>query len=112
MNKVRGQIRDLTDKRRRAGLKDVDEVIADLNPVLRGWGNYFRTGNPSKQFNQIDDYVWRRITRMLGKQRGSRGHRLAWRVAQQRRAWPLDKLRARGLYKLRGTIQYPGSKTA
>jgi retron-type reverse transcriptase len=66
----------------------------------------------SKQFNTIDHYVWRRITRKLGKQRGLRGHRLAWRVAQQRRAWPMAKLRARGLHKLLGTIQYPGSKTA
>ena len=112
MRNVRAKIRDLTDRRRRAGLKDVDEVIADLNPVLKGWGNYFKTGNASKQFHQIDYYVWRCITRMLGKQRGFHGHRLAWRVAQQRRAWPLAKLRARGLHKLLGTIQYPGSKTA
>jgi group II intron reverse transcriptase/maturase len=112
MKKVRSRIRELTDRRRRAGLKDVDEVIADLNPVLKGWGNYFKTGNASKQFNQIDYYVWRRIIRMLGKQRGFHGHRLAWRVAQQRRAWPMEKLRARGLHKLLGTIQYPGSKTA
>jgi group II intron reverse transcriptase/maturase len=112
MKKVRSRVRELTDRRRRAGLKDVDEVIADLNPVLKGWGNYFRTGNASKQFNQIDHYVWRRITRMLGKQRGRRGHRLAWRVSRQQRAWPMGKLRERGLHKLLGTIQYPGSKTA
>jgi group II intron reverse transcriptase/maturase len=112
MQKIRRQVRDLTDRRRRAGLKDVDEVIADLNPVLKGWGNYFRSGNASKQFNQLDHYVWRRITRMLGKQRGFHGHRLAWRVAHQRRAWPMAKLRARGLHKLLGTIQHPGSKTA
>lgn len=112
MKRVRRRVRELTDRRRRAGLKDVDEVIADLNPVLKGWGNYFRTGNASKQFNQIDYYVWRRIIRMLGKQRGFHGHRLAWRVLHQRRAWPMAKLRARGLHKLLGTIQYPGSKTA
>lgn len=112
MKKIRSRVRELTDRRRRAGLKDVDEVIMDLNPVLRGWGNYFRTGNASKQFNQIDYYVWRRITRMLGKQRGFHGHPLAWRVSRQRRAWPMAKLRARGLHKLLGTIQYPGSKTA
>jgi RNA-directed DNA polymerase len=29
-------------------------VIEDLNPVLRGWGNYFRTGNASLRFQQID----------------------------------------------------------
>jgi group II intron reverse transcriptase/maturase len=112
MKKVRRRIRELTDRRRRAGLKDVDEVITDLNPVLRGWGNYFKTGNASKQFTQIDHYVWWRITRMLGKQRGFRGHRLGRRVARQRRAWPMASLRARGLHKLLGTIHYPGSKTA
>ena len=112
MRNVRAKIRDLTDRRRRAGLKDVDEVIVDLNLLLQGWGAYFRTGNASKQFNQIDHYVWRRITRMLGKQRGFHGHRLAWRVTQQRRVWPMEALRARGLHKLLGTIQYPGSKTA
>ena len=48
----------------------------------------------------------------LGKQRGARGHRLAWRVTQQQRVWPMEKLRERGLHKLLGTIQYPGSKTA
>jgi RNA-directed DNA polymerase len=112
MKKVRSRVRELTDRRSRAGLKDVDEVIADLNPVLKGWGNYFRTGNASKQFTQIDHYVWRRIIRMLGKQRGFHGHRLAWRVSQQRRAWPMEKLRERGLHKLLGTIQYPGNKTA
>jgi len=112
MKQVRNRVRELTDRRRRAGLKDVDEVIADLNPVLKGWGNYFRTGNASKQFTQIDYYVWRRIIRMLGKQRGFHGHRLAWRVAHQRAAWPMEKLRERGLHKLLGTIQYPGSKTA
>lgn len=36
MRNIRAKIRDLTDRRRRAGLKDVDEVIADLNPVLKG----------------------------------------------------------------------------
>ena len=35
-------------------------MIADLNPVLRGWGNYFRTGNAAARFQQADDYVvWR-----------------------------------------------------
>lgn len=112
MRSIRAKVRELTDRRRRAGLRDVGEVIRDLNPVLRGWGTYFGTGNASKQFTQIDYYVWCRITRMLGKQRGFHGHPLAWRVSQQRRAWSMDKLRARGLHKLLGTIQYPGSKTA
>ena len=42
--------------RNRVG-RDVREVIADLNPVLRGWGNYFRTGNAATKFRQVDRYV-------------------------------------------------------
>ena len=55
-----GKVRAQTDRRRRAGMKDVREVIADLNPVLRGWGNYFRTGNAADKF--IADRQLRRET--------------------------------------------------
>lgn len=43
MKRVRAKIRELTD-RRWLGVKDVRVVLANLNPVLRGWGNYFRSG--------------------------------------------------------------------
>jgi len=40
---------------------DIRDVIADINPVIRGWGNYFKTGNAAKRFNQLDTYVWHRL---------------------------------------------------
>jgi hypothetical protein len=43
-----------------------------INPVLRGWGNYFLTGNASDKFNQLDSYVWRRLLRLLGLRGGQR----------------------------------------
>src|SRR5204863_3086256 len=43
MKRLRDKIRVRTG-RNRAGA-DIRDVIADLNPLLRGWGNYFRTGN-------------------------------------------------------------------
>src|SRR5262245_125235 len=52
MQKLRDRVRELTDPRRWAGMKDIREVIRMLNPVLRGWGNYFRTGNASTKFHQ------------------------------------------------------------
>ena len=55
MKRLREKVRDRTG-RNRAG-QDIREVIADLNPVLRGWGNYFRTGNAAVKFSQADDYV-------------------------------------------------------
>src|SRR2546425_12630061 len=60
MGRLRARIRELTDARRN-GVKDVRVLIARLNPVLRGWGNYFRTGNATRKFTQIDHYVWQRL---------------------------------------------------
>ena len=58
MKRLREKIQARTG-RNRAGA-DIREVIADLNPLLRGWGNYFRTGNAADKFRQVDDYVvWR-----------------------------------------------------
>src|SRR5450755_1988004 len=45
--KLRTRVRELTDARR-SGVKDVKQLITDLNPVLRGWGNYFGTGNADR----------------------------------------------------------------
>ena len=47
MNRLREKVRNRTG-RNRAGT-DIRDVIADLNPLLRGWGNYFRTGNAAAQ---------------------------------------------------------------
>ena len=113
MKSLRAQVKALTDRRRRAGMRDIDEVIADLNPVLRGWSNYFRTGNASRPFIAIDHYVWMRLTRMLAKQRGRRGHKLRRRIRLIRQEWPMSRFHeAHGLYKLTGTIRYPGSPNA
>ena len=45
-------------------------MIADLNPVLRGWGNYFRTGNAADKFIQIDRHVAWRLKRLMIKRKG------------------------------------------
>src|SRR2546427_4185671 len=33
------------------------QIIAELTPVLRGWGNYFRTGNADREFHNMDSFV-------------------------------------------------------
>ena len=100
MKRVRQRVKELTG-RNRSGVKDVRVIIADLNPVLRGWGNYFRTGNATQKFIQIDSYVWRRLRRFMVKRKG---RNLRPGVAQQ---WNCDFFHALGLHRLRGTIQYP-----
>ena len=107
MKRVRGRIRDLTDRRRRAGMRDIRTVIRDLNPVLRGWGNYFRTGNASVRFQKVDRYAQRRLIRLMAKRGGDR------RKPFRAREWPHERfVKDHGLYRLLGTIRYPGGANA
>jgi RNA-directed DNA polymerase len=76
-------------------------VIADINPVLRGWGNYFRTGNAAVKFIQADRYVAWHLTRILIRKRGR-----SLRPGQARQ-WTGDWLEGHGLYRLSATIRYP-----
>jgi RNA-directed DNA polymerase len=112
MNRIRDRIRELTDRRSRGGMKDIREVIGDLNPVLRGWGNYFRTGNASTQFNQIDQLVTRRLVKLLAK-RSQRKRKKVRGEPFNPRQWPHKRfVNEHGLYKLLGTIRYPGGANA
>lgn len=99
MKRVREKVRNLTS-RKRVGT-DLPEIIGLLTPILRGWGNYFRTGNSATKFRQIDRYVVWRLTRLLIKQRGRNLH------AGQVEKWTEDWFNEQGLHRLRGTIRYP-----
>ena len=49
---------------------DIRDVIVAINPILRGWGNYFRTGNAAIKFVQIDRYVVSRLCGLMIKRYG------------------------------------------
>ena len=99
MARLRTKVRDRSG-RNRVGL-DIREVIAELNPILRGWGNYFRTGNAAIKFIQIDRYVSWRLKGLLVKKRGR--NLRAGQADQWTRAW----FEGHGLHRLSGTIRYP-----
>lgn len=99
MRKLRSKVRERTD-RRQAG-RDIRDVIAVMNPILRGWGNYFRTGNAAIKFRQIDRYVHTRLRTLMVKKRGRN-----LRVGQADR-WTEEWFNGHGLHRLRGTIRYP-----
>jgi RNA-directed DNA polymerase len=99
MARLRAKVGDRT-ARNRVGL-DIRDVIADVNPILRGWGNYFRTGNAANKFRQIDSYVVWRLFRLMVKKRG---RNLRPGQAAQ---WTEEWFNEHGLYRLRGTIRYP-----
>ena len=99
MKRIRQRVKELTPRRRCHA--DIREVIDELSPVLRGWGNYFRTGNASKRFNQLDTYVWRRLRELRVKRQGRN-----LRPGEVER-WNRDYFWNLGLHRLRGTVQYP-----
>ena len=76
---------------------------ARLASLLRGWGNYFRTGNAATKFRSVDRYVESRLIRLLLRRvgRNARPPHLAM--------WTEDWFRDQGLHRLRGTVRYPGA---
>jgi len=81
--------------------RDIWVVVEDPNPILRGWGNYFGTGNAADTFRQIDRYV---VWRVRGLMVNNQGRNLR---AGQAQVWDEDWFNGHGLHRLRGTIRYP-----
>jgi hypothetical protein len=99
MRRVRQRVKELTPRSRCHA--DIRDVIADLNPVLRGWGTYFLTGNAARRFNQLDTYVWRRLRALRVKRKGRH-----LRPGEAER-WTRDYFHNLDLHRLRGTVRYP-----
>lgn len=102
MKRVRQRVGELTGSSRQ-GVRDVRVLIRALNPILRGWGNYFRSGNAAQKFNQLDSYVWRRLFGFMVKRKG-RNLRPG-----EAAGWTRDFFHDLGLHRLRGTVRYPGA---
>ncbi len=60
----------------------LQELIDRLNPVVRGWGTYYRKANVRRLYNQLDSWIKRRIYSFLSKR---------WRSAMWRR-YPTKRL--------------------
>jgi group II intron reverse transcriptase/maturase len=99
--RLRDRVRELTSKRQSG--KEVKQIIAELTPVLRGWGNYFRTGNADREFNKMDGFVVKSLRRWQYRRGGQRPTRRA--------PFAGDQLYGMGLHKLMGTVKYPAQAT-
>jgi Group II intron, maturase-specific domain/Reverse transcriptase (RNA-dependent DNA polymerase) len=60
----------------------LDQLIHVLNPILRGWANYYRHAASSRCFAYLSHYVWWRVIRWLRK----KYPRLTWKQIR-RRCW-------------------------
>jgi len=74
-------------------------VVKDLNPVLRGWGNYFRWGNSARKFSAIDSYVHQRLAILASNKEGRRGRNWKKRFTY---SW----VRSLEIHRLSGTTRY------
>ena len=99
MKRARARIKALTD-RRMVGM-ELKPLIERLNLFLRGWGNYFRTGNSADKFVSLDRHVVWRLKRLLLKKHGRN-----LRAGQAGR-WTPGWFHDQGLHQLMGTIRYP-----
>ena len=70
MQAARIRIREITD--RRLLWRPPEEIVANLNRFLIGWGGYFRRGNSSRHFDKIDHYAFDRVARFLGERHQAR----------------------------------------
>ncbi len=72
VKRFRDQIRKLT--RRKAPVK-LQELIDQINPVIRGWGTYYRKAHVRYLFNKLDRWIVQRIYSFLAK----RWRNVMWR---------------------------------
>ena len=96
MAQVRERIKAITSPRWWL-FEPLEALVRLLNPVLRGWGAYFRVGNASRQFVQIDSYVCERLALFLSKKARRSGRQWGERYT------PAFFGRI-GVYRLSGTI--------
>ena len=75
----------------------VGRVIEEINPILRGWVNYFAVGHSSRCFSFIRQWVEKKVRRHLMRARGQRG--FGWK--RWSTEWLQDKLGIFNGYRVR-----------
>jgi RNA-directed DNA polymerase len=62
---------------RRNVSQPVGKVIEEINPILRGWVNYFRVGHSNRCFSMVKHWVEKKVRRHLMRSRGRGG--MGWK---------------------------------
>ena len=75
----------------------VARVVSLINPILRGWVNYFRIGQSSRRFGYVRNWVEQKIRRHMMRARGRRG--FGWN--RWSRSWLYEHLGLFADYQIR-----------
>jgi RNA-directed DNA polymerase len=78
-------LRKLKDIFRRFNSQPVERVVQLINPILRGWVNYFAIGDASRCFGYIQDWVEKKVRRHLMRARNRQG--FGWTRWSRRRLY-------------------------
>jgi RNA-directed DNA polymerase len=89
-----GKLRDVF---RRFASQPVGRVIEQINPILRGWVNYFAVGHSSRCFSFVKDWVEKKIRRHLMRARKRKG--FGWQ--RWSRPWLYGELGLFNAYRVR-----------
>jgi len=92
LKKFKDKIRKIT---RRQQPFPVEMIISKLNPVIRGWGNYFGMGNVKILFERLDEWIRMRLRAFM---EGKKAH------YNQNRRIPSALLKQKGLQSLLTTL--------
>jgi len=98
MQAVRQKIREVLSPRAVLSMA-LEERIWVVNPVLRGWGQYFRIGTSTLAFQKVDRYVTLRFAIFLREKH-------QWRALGLSGSRVHRQLATAGLYRLTGTVSY------
>jgi len=90
-------LRKLKDVFRRHQSQPVDRVVTLINPILRGWVNYFAVGHSSECFSFIKDWVEKKVRRHMMRARKCKG--FGWK--RWSRQWLYETLRLFNSYRVR-----------
>jgi RNA-directed DNA polymerase len=100
LQKLQEKLRPLTG---RTNGRSLAEIVARVNPILRGWRNYFRDSHPTG-LSTPDGWLRRRLRAMLRKREKRPGYGLS---PADRKRWPNRWFAEQGLYSLvHGSCSY------
>jgi RNA-directed DNA polymerase len=90
-------LRKLKDIFRRFDSQPVGRVVQLINPIVRGWVNYFAIGDASRCFGFVKDWVEKKVRRHLMRARNRQG--FGWK--RWNRRWLYDELGLFNSYRVR-----------
>ena len=90
-------LRELKEVFRRYRSQPIERVISLINPMLRGWVNYFAVGHSSECFSYIKDWVEKKVRRHMAHARKRKG--FGWE--RWSRSWLYHTLKLFNSYRVR-----------